>query len=98
MVVVEVLHGLLLLATLLVEEVGGDVVQVNELAARFLCHLPIPLAVGVVAALYLAILPFVARRQRDQNGRSTFFADILDVSFWSMTFCFDRSSLAACIR
>ena len=53
-VMVIVLHGFLLAAALLVEEVGSDVVYVNELHARFLSHFAIPLAVAVVAPLYLA--------------------------------------------
>ena len=77
-VVVEVLHGFLLLATLLVEEVSGDVMEVNELTACFCCHLTIPFSVRIVAAFYLTVRPFITWCQRNQNGRGALFADILN--------------------
>ena len=58
-VVVEVFHCLFFLAALLVEEVGGDVVQIDELTACLCYYFTIPLAVCVIAPLYLAIRPFV---------------------------------------
>ena len=77
-VVVEVLHGLLLFATLLVEEVCRDVVEVNKFDTSIGNHFAIPLAIGVVAALNLAILPFVTRCQRYQNRCGTLFTDVLN--------------------
>ena len=56
MVMIEVFHGLLLLAALLVEEISSDVVQVDKLYACLFYHLTIPLAVCVVATFYLTVL------------------------------------------
>lgn len=67
MVVVEIYRGLLfallgiLACEFLVEEVSGDVVDVDEADARLLHYLPIPAAIAVVATLYLAVRPLVAR-------------------------------------
>ena len=69
MIVIEVSRSLclalgrILRCELLVEEVGRDVVYINELDTSLLYHLAIPFAIGVIASLYLAVGPFVARRE-----------------------------------
>ena len=65
MIVVEILRSLcltfggILRGKLLVEEVARDVVYIDEFYARLLYHLAIPLAIGVIASLNLAIRPLV---------------------------------------
>ena len=81
MVMIEIFHGLLFLATLLVQEVSRNVMQVYELNARLLGHLTIPFSIGVVAAFYLAVSPFVAWRQRYQDRRSALFSYVLNEFF-----------------
>ena len=78
MVVVEVLHGLFLFATLLVQEICRDVMQIDKLHARGLSHLTVPLAIAIVPTLYLAVLPLITRCQRDEDWCCTLLTDILD--------------------
>ena len=69
MVVVEIYRGLLfallgiLACEFLVEEVGRDVVDIDEVYARLLDYLTLPAAIAVVATLYTATRPLVARRE-----------------------------------
>ena len=63
---------------LLVKEVGRDVMHVDELDARLLHDLTVPFAVAAVATLYLAARPLIARRQRDEDGRGTLLATVVD--------------------
>ena len=69
MVVIEIDRGLLLAllwiarGKLLIEEVGRDVVDVDEVYARLFYDLTIPAAIAVVAALDMPIRPLVAGRQ-----------------------------------
>ena len=77
-VVVEVLHGFLLLPTLLVKKVSGNVMEVDELDTCLFDHLTIPLAVCIVAAFNLAIGPLVTRCQRYQDGGSPLLTNILN--------------------
>ena len=74
----EILGSLLLAAALAVEEVGSNVVQIDEFAARFLADVAVPASVCVVAALNLAAGPLVARSQRDDDGRCTFLPHVVD--------------------
>ena len=78
MVAIVVDHGFLLAAALLVEIVGGGVVQVNECSTCLLGHFAIPLAIGVVAAFYLAVFPLVARCERHDYWRSALFLHVLN--------------------
>ena len=73
LVVRQLLHG-----ELLVEEVGRDVVQIDELNSRFGHHLTIPLAIRAIAPLNLSARPFVARCERDQDGRCPLLATVVD--------------------
>ena len=53
--------------------------QVKEFASRLCCNLTIPFSERVVTAFnMLAIRPFVARSQADQNGRGTLLAAVID--------------------
>ena len=74
-VVVEVCLCLLLAHS--VEAVGRDVVYIHQLYSRFPGHLAVPLAIGVVAALYPAARPLVARCERHKDGRGSFFPHVL---------------------
>ena len=66
MVVVEIYRGLLFAllgvgrGELLVEEIGRDVVDVDEVYARLFDDLTIPTAIGVVASLDMSTRPLVA--------------------------------------
>ena len=68
-VVIEVFRctGLALLGVLggklLVEEVGADVMDIDEGDTRLFDDLPIPASVGIIATLYPAVRPFVAWRE-----------------------------------
>ena len=61
MVVIEVFGCFLFATAVLVIVVGGNVVQVNKLATSLFDYFSIPLPIGVVAALYMAVFPLVAR-------------------------------------
>ena len=69
MVVVIVSLGFLL--TYLVERITRDVVKVEEGNASLCHHLTIPLAVGVISALYLALRPLVARSEGNEDRSGT---------------------------
>ena len=75
---VVVIVGFSLLLSLLVEEIGRDVVHIHQFHASFLSHLTIPLSIGVVAAFDLAFGPLVAGSERKENRRSALLAHILD--------------------
>ena len=76
--VVVVEHGSGLFLTHLVECIGSDVVEVDEVHASLCHYFSIPLAIGVVASLHLAIWPFVARCEAHENWSASLFAHILD--------------------
>ena len=70
--------GLLFAAAFAVEEVCGDVVHIDKLHACGLDNLPVETPVGLVAALNLAIFPFVAWCERHQDGCAAFLTYIIN--------------------
>ena len=65
MIVVEILRSLCLTfggifaGEFLIEEIAADIVYINKLDTRLFYHLAIPLAIGVITSLNLAIRPLV---------------------------------------
>ena len=69
----QALHG-----ELLVKEVGGKVVQVNEFHSCLFHYFAEPLSVTVIASLDLAAGPLIAWRQRNEDRRGTLLAHIIN--------------------
>ena len=76
--VVVVEHGSSFFLAHLVEGIGSDIVEVDEVNACCLYHFTIPFAVGVVATFHLPVWPFVARGEAHENRCASLFAHILN--------------------
>ena len=78
MVALVIFVCFLFAAAFLVEIIGSDIMHVYKLGIGLLSHLTIPFAVGIIAALYLAVFPSVARSERHYYRSGPLLSHILN--------------------
>ena len=66
------------LLTYLIIRIGSDIVEVEERNFGLCHHLSVPLTIGIVATLHLAVWPLIARSQGNQNRMSALLVNVLN--------------------
>src|SRR5574344_1143105 len=69
---------LFLAGKFLIKEIAGDIMKIHKLHACGIHYLAIPLAITVIATLYLACWPLITRGERNDDRCSTLLTSNLD--------------------